>query len=325
MDATNANLQVFFTGLSTKWRSGYTKLGPWATQVATFLPSDTELETYGWMDAIAQVTEWIGPRAVNALPTNSRSVTNRDWQRADGIPRNKLLDDKYQLFGPWAEDMGQAMAKLHDLQIVKLMKSTATTQTGPAVTGNPVCFDGVTFFNTAHPVDVNLGTGGPFGTYSNDFTTSALTISNYETVRAAMRGYIGRDGIVYGILPNMLIVPPQLEGIARAITTMPQIALSPAADGQTMVGGYSNLWQGSASYMVIPELQNQPKVWYMADFTRAIKPFLVQVRQAAQFVTKWSPTDDNVFFQKEYIIGTDSRSAYDVTLPFMIARGGISL
>ena len=325
MDATNANLQIFFTGLSTQFRQGYTKIGPWAGAVATTVPSDTELETYGWMDAIGQVTEWIGPRSVNAIPTQSRSVTNRNWQRTDSITRPKFEDDKFALFGPRAEDMGQAAAKLHDIQIVKLMQSTATTQSGPAVTGNPVCFDGVTFFNASHPVDVTLGATAQYGTYSNDFPNNALTFTNYELGRANMRGYIGRDGIVYGILPNMLIVPPQLEGIAKLITTSKVVAPGVMADGTTMVGGQDNIWAGSAGYMVIDELQNQPKVWYLADFTRAIRPFLIQKRKDFVFVPRVSITDDNVFWDNEFVWGCDGRFAYDVTLPFMIERHGTGL
>jgi phage major head subunit gpT-like protein len=51
-----------------------------------------------------------------------------------------------------------------------------------------------------------------------------------------------------------------------------------------------------------------------------IKPFVVQERQAPNFVYLNNPTDPNVFFAKQFIFGVDSRSAYDVSLWFKALR-----
>jgi phage major head subunit gpT-like protein len=324
MDPTGANLQIFFTGLQVSWQGAYDQEAVFWSQLATMLPSSTELEQYGWMDKVSPLLQWIGPRTVNALPTRTRVVTNLDWQRTDSIPRNKFLDDKLGLFTFQAKDMGQATAKLHDLQLVKIIQGTATTQTGPAPTGNPVCFDGVTFWNTAHPVDIDAGTGGPLGSYSNDFTTLALTPTNYGAGRADMRSYIGRDGIPLGIVPKLLVVPPQLEEVGKNIIEATMIAPQTLANG-TQVGANTNPWRGTAQLLVIDELANQPKVWYLVDPTRSIRPFVVQQRQAPEFVYLVNPNDPNVFWQKEYVFGVDARSAYDVTIPFLAARFGAGL
>ena len=324
MDPTGANLQIYFTGLQVSWQGAYEQEPVFWPQIATELPSDTELEQYGWMDKVAQLTQWIGPRTVNALPTRTRIVTNLDWQRMDGIPRNKFLDDKLGIFTFQAKDRGAATAKLHDLQLVKIMQGTATTQTGAAPTGNPVCFDGLTMYNTAHPVDIDVGASGPFGTYSNDFQNLALTPTNYGTARANMRAFLGRDGIPLGIVPDTLIVPPQLEEVGKNIVEATSIAPQTLANG-TQVGANTNPWRGTAKLLVIDELGNQPKTWYLMTSRRTIKPWIVQNRQAPQFVYLVNPNDPNVVFQKEYMFGVDARSAYDVTLPFLVARAGSGL
>lgn len=325
MDPTGANLQIFFTGLQVAWQGAYDQEAIWASGVSTRLPSTTELEQYGWMDKVSQLTQWLGPRTVNALPTRTRIITNLDWQRTDSIPRNKFLDDKHGLFVFQARDMGQATAKLDDLQLTKIIQGTVTTSTGPAATGNPVAFDGVTFWNSAHPVDIDAGTGGIYGSYSNDFTTLSLTPTGYETARANMRAYLGRDGIPLGIEPDLLLVPPQLEAAARQLLDSPMIAPGTFADGQTQVGANFNVWKGTARYLVIPEFANQPKTWYLADTKRSVRPFVVQDRQAPEFVYLVNPSDPNVFWQKEYVFGVHARRAYDVTIPFLAARAGAGL
>ena len=91
--------------------------------------------------------------------------------------------------------------------------------------------------------------------------------------------------------------------------------------GATQVGGQTNIYKGTADLLVIDELEAEPTAWYLLDNKGLIKPFIVQERQAANFVYLNNPTDPNVFWRKEYIFGVDSRSAYDVTLWFKALRG----
>lgn len=323
MDPTGQNLQIYFTGLQVSWQGAYDQEETFYEQISTVLPSDTELEQYGWMDKIGQLKQWIGPRTVNALPTRTRTITNIDFERTDSIPRNKFEDDKLGLYTFQAKDMGQATAKLHDLQLVAMLQGPVTTSTGTAATGNPVCFDGQAFWSGAHPVDID-NPAGPLGTFSNDLTTLALTPTNYGSARASMRAFLGRDGIPLGIRPKLLIVPPQLEEAAKQIINSSTIAPALLANG-TQVGGQDNPWKGTARILVIDELANQPKVWYLIDDTRSIRPFVTQVRRAPQFVYLIEPQNPNVFFNKEYVFGVDARSAYDVTIPWLAVRCGAGI
>lgn len=47
--------------------------------------------------------------------------------------------------------------------------------------------------------------------------------------------------------------------------------------------------------------------WYLADLSSGLKPLIYQTREATKFVAKNSLTDDNVFFQKQFIFGVDAR------------------
>ncbi len=304
MDLTPANLQIFFTGLSTAYQQGYEMPTPWWTQLAMEMPSDTELETYGWMDRIPKMRQWLGPRTMNNQSLRSRSVTNLDWESTQSIPRNKFLDDKLGLYRPLAQEMGWQAKKLHDQQLALLMQA------------NPVGFDGLSFFSTAHLTDIDNPASAQ---QSNDIGSLALSATNLGTALKDMRAWNGKDGQPFGSRGSLLVVPPSLEQTARIILNADFIA--PATlNGITQVGANTNTLKGIVDLLVIDELENQPTVWYVLDQRSLIKPFLVQNRQAPNFVYLNNPTDPNVFFRKEFIFGVDSRSAYDVTLWFKAIR-----
>lgn len=301
MDPTPQNLQVFFTGLHTKYEEGYLGQEIFAPQIAMFVPSDTELETYGWMDRIPQMHEWLGSRTVNNAALRSRSVVNKDWEDTLSIPRNKFMDDKLGLYAPIAQALGEAAKKLDDQQLITMIQS------------NPIGFDGVAFFATTHLT--NIDDAG--STAQSNLLTLALTPQNYGTARAKMRSWKGRDGNPYGSRGTLLLVPPSLEEMGRMICEADYF--SPALlGGQTQVGATDNknLYKGSSKLLVIDELENDPTAWYLIDDRGAIKPFVVQQRQAPNFVALFNENDANVFWNKLFIYGVDSRSAYDVSLWF---------
>lgn len=71
----------------------------------------------------------------------------------------------------------------------------------------------------------------------------ALNATNYEAVRAAMMAMMSDEGRPLGIKPGLLVVPPSLEGSARAV-----VGLS------TLSGGGENPWYNTAKILVSPWL-----------------------------------------------------------------------
>jgi phage major head subunit gpT-like protein len=76
-----------------------------------------------------------------------------------------------------------------------------------------------------------------------------LTTANYAAARAAMMSLTNADGRPLGITPNLLVVPPSLEGTARLLLNA-QFVIGDDTAG----GSKSNIWQGTASILVAPEL-----------------------------------------------------------------------
>lgn len=52
---------------------------------------------------------------------------------------------------------------------------------------------------------------------------------------------------------------------------------------------------------------NSGTPWYLLDLSRAIKPFIFQERKKPVFVSKTQVTDDNVFWQDQFVYGVDAR------------------
>ncbi|MGD2079960.1 MAG: Mu-like prophage major head subunit gpT family protein [Nitrospirota bacterium] len=70
-----------------------------------------------------------------------------------------------------------------------------------------------------------------------------LDAANYGAARAAMMGFKDSEGKPLGIVPNLLVVPPDLEAEAREILMNERDA-----------SGATNKWKGTAELMVLPWL-----------------------------------------------------------------------
>ncbi|WP_336335980.1 Mu-like prophage major head subunit gpT family protein [Pseudomonas putida] len=88
-------------------------------------------------------------------------------------------------------------------------------------------------------VDARANVG--FGFWQFAYCSKApLTPENYEAARAAMLGFKSDQGRPLGVIPRLLVVPPELEGKARTLLVKD--------------GNNENPWTGSAEPLVSPWL-----------------------------------------------------------------------
>ncbi|OGP72155.1 MAG: hypothetical protein A2Y80_06960 [Deltaproteobacteria bacterium RBG_13_58_19] len=80
-------------------------------------------------------------------------------------------------------------------------------------------------------------------------STKDLTATNYAAARAAMMSFTNAEARPLGIKPTLMVVPPSLEAQAREILHAQVIIGDPSAGGTK-----SNIWQGTADLLVVPEL-----------------------------------------------------------------------
>lgn len=293
--ATIADLQ---TTVNKQFRAGFTKAVTFQDKFVTTLPSSTRIGTYAWQDTLPIMREWVGPRTFNNLTNQDYQLTNRNWESTISADRDDVEDDALGVFAQKVQILGETAAKHVDRQAVAALQAGATTGLG---------FDGLSFFNNAHTLD-------PAGTQDNNFTATALSAANYAATRAAMMAFTDSDGQPFGITPNLLVVPPQLEATGRTILNAEFVATAAGTASE------ANIWRNSAELVVISELANQATTWYLLDTTKTIKPLIWQQRRAVQLVSMTAPTDEAVFTTRQYRWGIDSRGAIGYSLWFLAAR-----
>lgn len=285
-------VQAVNTSFSTIYENAWRQTPTWSDRLAMTVPSSTRINTYGWMKRLFKMRKWEGPRLIQNLDAHAYLLENEDYELTVGVNRNDFKDDMLGVYTPVVSEMGRQGRKWPD-QTLKTVVQSGTTING---------FDGVPFFSATHPLD-------PAGNQSNNFTSTALSATNWGVVRAAMRTYTGEDGEPLGVEPNLLVVPPQLEDTANTILT--------AEFGSN---GSSNVQRGQASVMVVPEFANEPTTWYVADTTSMIRPIVWQLREAINFVMLTQVTDQNVFMLNQFLWGLDGRGVGGYGPWFMMAR-----
>lgn len=286
----------------------------WYDALCSVIPSNSKSNTYGWLMNNFAMREWVGPRVVQNMKEHDWQVFNKLWEMTADLKRTDVEDDNLGTFATVTmPNLAKSTKKHPDIRTAQVLQAGLST----------ACFDGQNFFATAHPTFILPPASGA-ATYSNRFDTAPLDAEGVNTVRSAMASYIGENGYPLGILPNLLIVPPQLEKAARVVAQSTTYAM-PAVPGGTLPGTTAmatvdNVMRGWFDVMVIRELANQPTVWYMADTTQAVKPLVFQPRIAAEIIARFNPQDPAVFNLDKYTWGVRARYEVSYTLPYLIAR-----
>lgn len=324
---TTAGLQFFFAGLETRFWAAYGTAPIFWDKIASVVPSATEQQVYGWIGKIDKMREWVGPRVKHSPAAQTYSLVNAPYELTETIDKFKLQDDQFGIYAPLATQLGEQAKKWPDHQLRDLLLNQGT-QIGARQKG----LDGLNHWSTAHPVDLYDATKG---TYANDFKAGgvvingitvggALTPQGYATLRQEFMSRLGEDGEPLGLIPDLLVHPPQLEGAAKMILEAEYFSPQTYANAGlgTNVGQQQNMQRGSASRLMVPELAQDPTTWYLLCTNRAIKPFIFQQRQAVNFVYRVNEQDPHVFDAHEYIFGTDARGAIGFSHAWLSARSG---
>lgn len=310
-----ANLDAIFITFDLRYQQAYEETPNWWQQVASLAPSTARETHYGWIGRLPALREWLGERQIRNLQSRGYVLVNRKFEDSVGIPRTEIEDDQIGVYNQWMDGFGRAAKVWPDQLLTEALRS-----------GNSLlCYDGQPFFHNAHPVDVDV-TGGT--TFQNNFdntgtgggVATALTFANYQLVRQTMMSYVGEDGLPLGIVPDLLVVPPQLEAQGEQILNMTSIAPAAALGANAASVQQQNPLAGKARLLVNPWLAADATTWYLMDTKRAIKPFVFQLRNSPEFTFMNKPDDPNVFLRDEYLFGVRARGAAGYSLPFLAAR-----
>lgn len=279
MQVNAAALQSIYTGIKTIFSKAFEAAKPLYTKIATEVPSSTGKESYKWLGKLPRLREWIDDRVIQNLTAHEYTISNKDWEMTIGIDRNDIEDDTIGVYNPLFQEMGNAAA-LHPDDIVFPLLHGGFTQK---------CYDGKAFFATDH----KAGKDGK--TPTSNKSTYKLSPESYNAARVAMQSVPGEDDKMLRIMPNLLVVSPQNEGMGKMILEAEKL------------NDNTNPYRGTAELLVVPELGDYPGEWFLLDVSRPIKPIIYQKRKAPKLVKKDAETDDNVFNKKTFEYGVDCR------------------
>lgn len=330
MQITQPNLTWLFNAWNLTFQSAYKATTPWWSNLATKRTSTGQQETYAWASRTMQLREWgatppnngvitngtTSPTGVNgaeremrSIGTYNQTIVNRDFESTIEIDRNMILDDTFGIFNFSMGDLGRAAAKFPDVLALNVLLDGQSQS----------CYDGQNFFSTSHPIDLYGGQISASTLQSNYFTGTPLTFDNYLAVRQTMMQYKGEDGLPLGVVPNLLVVGPDLEVVGRLITEGRSVAPQ-TLNGQTQVGANDNPLEGTAKLLVIPELGQDPGSWFMADTSKGVRALIWQERQAPNVITLRDPSSENVFKRKKFAFGVDIRGNVAGGLWWLMAK-----
>lgn len=298
--------QAIFTNLDLSFQRAVVTTPSWASKVGTKVPSTSRSTRHGWLSKVGKLKEYINEKTVERLATRDYIISNKKFELTIEIPEEDLEDDQVGMFGKTAEMIGMQAAKWPDDMLLTAI------QTGKVA----LCYDGQPFFNGSHPVNVDKS---GLGTFSNLITATPLTVGNFGIVWQKMMQFQGDDGRPLPVMPFLTIVDPTNAVIIRQIlnNTLVGVNTTGSPGGVAAIG---NVLQGMTDSLVIPELGNEPGVWYMAATLGGINPLIYQVRKEPVTTPLTAASADNVFWHDKLIWGTKARGNAGYTFPFLMVR-----
>ena len=304
-----AGLTAAFLEFNLRFNEAMSFAPIWWDKIAYEQESNAESVTYSLLDKIPRMRKWLAgsPRAIQNASLRSYSLVNDDYELTEEIDRNKFDDDLYGNFSNLFTQMGEQAARWPDDMLATAL------QAGNAAANT--CYDGQPFFSASHPQNIDVVGGTTYSNYS--VNGMALTAANYNSVRATMMSYLGADAKPLGVIPTLLVVPPQLEQAGKQILNTDWIAPSGAFGAIAAAAPSQNTLRGSADLLMVPQLTNAATTWYLLAATKSLKPFVFQRRKSPVFQMFTAPTDPEVFKNRKYVFGCDARGAVGYTAPFL--------
>lgn len=337
-----SNLNLFFSGANTVIGEVYeeTDIQSVHPEFATEMPSSATQNVYGWTEMLPKARLWVGPRVVVEAAPLTYIVVNRPYEHTLGIDRF-LLDDDRANWGIYYRQMIDQVRQLKrqpDYWLRDLLEGLGAFATGqPGAPQNG--FDGLTYFNTAHPVDpynpnattysndftggaVNIPGGVPGGSGANIAVGGAFGVNAFATLYEYMLRMLGEDLEPLGIVPNRLMVPVTLKTEAELV--IKSTFFAPPAWGTigSQTGAADNPFMRFGVEVLVNKFLTSGSKWYLFDNTRTVKPMMWQVREAPVYAQRVNEQDPVVFDTHRFLYGAWGRAAPAWGYSFLMCRSG---
>lgn len=251
--------------------------------------SDKPSESYAWLGEVAAIKEWLGEREIKGFTDASYSITNKLWEGTLGVKRTEIEDDQTDGIMTRVRDLaGRAREHYDDLMWQVLVAGGTAGNNG---------YDGVSFFNAAHPARTPEGTA-----FANTLTGTGVTVaalkSDIQAAKAAMLKIKDERGKPFWKkwVPGdiVAVIPPDIEQPFKE-------ALNAA-----LISNTSNLLQGQIGEVVVCPFLTDVNDWFLLNLGGAVKPLIFQERVPLTFEEQ-TQNSEAAFMRDVFVYGTRAR------------------
>ncbi len=295
MDLNINTMDALFTALNGSLNKGIAQAWNGWQKFAMIVNSNAAVERYPVMLVQGSMREWVGSRTVHTLNGKTLDVRNRDYEHTEGVSRNDIEDDTIGLYSPLFEAMGVNAANLWG-------KLATEALCNP---GNWA--DGAAFYKA----DRQFGKATV-----NNTVSGALSLETYEAARTQMLSFCDASGSPLGLVPDLLVVGPALEGTAKQI-----LKAELTVSGNTAV---SNIHKDEAEIIIDPFMVGEhADKWFLICTTRGIRPVAVQKRKEGALVRWDNDSDICVKEHNRNDYGLHYRGAAAAVGPHLVIGGNL--
>ena len=251
-------------------------------RLTTIVPSESDEESYPWLGAVPGMREFKDERMPLGLLEHSYSIRNKTWESSIAVERSAIEDDKYGQIKLRVTSLAREAKRHMDELIFSLLRN------GFANT----CYDGQNFFDTDHA-------SGESGTQSNK-GTAALSAAALQTAITTMMKYKDDRGKFLGVMPDLLVVPPDLQWTAMELLESTYWPEASASEKNA-----DNVLKGKLDLLVSPYLTDSND-WFVFCTKGVIKPVILQSRTPIEFAALEADSESG-FMRDQYIYGVRAR------------------
>jgi len=293
-DANRANMGLaLYATLNKSFDAAMKTVDPVTMPLYQKQNSGGAFEIYNWSDFIVGFKKWEQGqgRVVRDVKGMEFTVKNEKWEATIGIDNDRVKDNQTGQYTNLASALGNRAKLLPDELIYQLLVNGFS---------DTKVYDGQPWFGT-HSI---LGT-----TVTNASTAAFDSTSFFDALKTMNSWKVKADDLSTAVPLNMnakyyLIHGPNLIGAVKDVLEVELIS-----------SGGSNKWQGAATPLQFNFIEDDS--WYLMNVGAAVKPIIVQEREAMSFKTFTADNSVELFNNDTWLCGGKWRGTVLASLPWL--------
>ncbi len=269
----NPRVVELVTAFQAKYRDALmAQPDPWWKLVSGFTSTDALRTKFPIrLGSMPGYRKWSGDRDGKTVDLTAFFLESEPYERTIDVPLDVALSGAFAAYLNEVVDLRVA-AMIHPNRVIADLLADGV--------GSDNGFDGVSFFDAHHPVDIR----GQIATqYSNNVASTPFNQAGIAAARAAFRKFKAPDGRTsLGLRLTHVLLPTALETMGLRLSSsdfVPAVADPSAADKAGVTE--SNPYKGTFTPIVAPELDaDSDTTWYGIAANTAARPFESQARGA---------------------------------------------